>query len=317
MKPVLIQPVGPVDYSHLDKPVHFTPEFLAGLTGKHSFDVHNEHHGPLITTTTELFYMDGGLYAIFNDEIDTKNKGFSTRFDAKELIEYEDHYEPLKCPILSIDQSVNPRNMETFLYNSSTIVTNAINDSENKKEDNMTKEDNNLTDGNDTAPSTSNKDEKIGALKYETNNHKDKINLLKKDLKTKEDELTNVKSDKEKLEENNKKLSDELKIFQDAEKAKTEQLAQELAGKNETLLETYKKLTLEDLEKIKTANEKHDKYIAEKISKDRPYKGVPGTTANELNKNDKNPEKDKDKDKDSDKWSREKFDEHKKAYGVY
>ena len=304
MKPVLIQPTGPIDYPHLDKPVHFTPEFLASLTGQHSFEVHNEHHGPLLTTTSKLFYMGGGLYAIFDDEIKTNNKGFSTVFDAKELIEYDDHYEPVNCPILTIDQSSNPRNLETFLYNSSTIVKNII----KKDGDNLTEEE---KTEKTPEPSTS-KDEKIGALKYETNNHKDKINLLKKDLKTKDDELNNISSDKEKLKDENKKLADKLKTYEDAEKAKAEQLAQTLARNNNELLETYKKLSVDELETIKVANESHDKYIAEKQSKENPYKGVAGSTATEQKESNKKEEKE-----DDSKLKRESFDDWKRTYGVY
>ena len=316
MKPILVQPVGKIEYPQLNKPVHITPEFLASLTGKHTLDVHNEHNGPKITETTELFYMDGGLYALFKDKIDTKNKGFSALFDAQEMIEYDDHYEPIKAPILNIDQSSNPRNIETFLYNSGTIIK-KDNNEDNHGKNKSDKEDDDMTqkeDNHDKTTDTSVKDEKIGALKYETNNHKDKINLLTKDLKSKEEELASVQSDKEKMEEENKKLVEKVEAYEKAKKEKAEQLARELAGKDETLLETYKKLDINDLENIKIANEKHDKYVADKLAKENPHKGVPGSVGADQ---EDSKGKQKEKEKDPEKWSREKYEEHKRSYGVY
>ena len=86
MKSYMIQDNSTVEYEFLDKPVYYSPEFLSSLTGNVSCDVCDEHNGVKLTKTKNIFLKDNKLYAILEEELDTKNKGFSTRIRPLEFL---------------------------------------------------------------------------------------------------------------------------------------------------------------------------------------------------------------------------------------
>ena len=54
----MIQDSSTVEYEFLDKPVHYSPEFLSSLTGNVSCDVCDEHNGVKLTKTKNIFLKE-------------------------------------------------------------------------------------------------------------------------------------------------------------------------------------------------------------------------------------------------------------------
>lgn len=324
----LIQAVGELEYAHLDKPVRYTPEFYTGLTNQKKITMRDEHSGEIVTEVTGLFYQDGALWASTKDDIDVKNRGFSPIFKDPLVKEYDDYIEPVSAKIKSIDIVDNPRQHETFLYNSSSVVN-------DKKE------------GDDLADKDTY--EKMGALQLEVDNAKKAERAAKDKFKKKEEEYNNLKTTKDEeyddlktkyddlkskhngyvekeattLEEKAIALADgdeeleaayktmtleQLKVMEAKKKAKIsakiETKSKELAVDNEDLAKVLNKLPLEDLEIIEKANHDWDKDLAEKYPNDRPFKGA---GANQRNGYNKDGTKDKEKKPEDDISTREGY----------
>lgn len=221
----MIQDSSTVEYDFLDKPVYYSPAFLSSLTGNISCDVCDEHNGVKLTKTKNIFFKDNKLYAVFEDEFDTKNRGFSTRIKPFEFIEHENFYEITKGKLLNVDLTSNPKIYATILENSDYKIKG--------KGDHMA--DNQILNE---------KNQQIGALKNEVNKQKDLNQQLKsqlQELKDKESEYINKYDDMEsKLNDKIKNYEDKLKIYTDKEKENTEKLAKELSQGDEQLFEIYK-----------------------------------------------------------------------------
>ena len=105
----MIQDNSTVEYEFLDKPVYYSPEFLSSLTGNVSCDVCDEHNGVKLTKTKNIFLKDNKLYAILEEELDTKNKGFSTRIRPLEFLEHENFYEITKGELLNVKNQLKKK----------------------------------------------------------------------------------------------------------------------------------------------------------------------------------------------------------------
>ena len=286
----LIQPVGETSYGQLDKPVNYKPPFLTGLTNQKKITIRDKHSGKVVSEIVGLFYQDGGLWGLSKDDLDLNNRGVSPIFRDIKLKEFEDYIEPISAKVESIDIVDNPRNHETFLYNSATVIDETNNDG-----------DGNLGETGDLK-------EQIGALKTEVNNAKKAEEAVRNKLKIKETEYNDLKNkydgiktkfktyeDKEantvevkavnlangdeELEKLYKEMSlEHLKVLESKKQAeideKIKNKSQELAADNEDLAKVLQKLSLEDINSIEKANKKWDEDLAEKYSNDTGYRGA-------------------------------------------
>ncbi len=299
-KPYLIQPVGEVEYGHLNKPVRYTPSFLASLTNQNKISSRGYHNGNVVNEVTGLYYKDGGLYATFKEEFD-KNTGISPVFNVTKYKEFEDYIEPIVAKIESIDYEQNPRNKETFLYNGATV----IDETNNQGGDNLGNEGNLL--------------EQIGALKTEVNNSKKAEEAVKGKLTAKENEFNELKTKYDNLETKFKSFADkeantveskaiklaegdddleklykemsleQLKVLESKKQVEidtqVEEKSKELAQEDEDLTKILSKLSLEDLNILEKANKKWDEELAEKYANDTGYRGAGAGQRNGYNAN--------------------------------
>lgn len=304
----LIQPVGETSYGHLDKPVNNKPHFLTGLTNQKKIPIRDEHSGKIVSEILGLFYQDGGLWGLSKDELDLKNRGVSPIYKDIKIKEFEEYIEPISANIESIDIVDNPRNHETFLYNSATVIRNGDNN------------------GDGSLGETGDLKEQIGALKIEVNNAKQAEQAVKGKLRDKENEYNTLKTKyeglktkfegyenkeantveakavkladgDEELEKLYKEMSlEQLNVLESKKQeeidVQVEEKSKELAQKNEDLAKVLNKLSLEDMEIIEKANEKWDEELAEKYANDTAFKGAgigqngrENTTGNNKNKN--------------------------------
>lgn len=257
----MIQDSSTVEYEFLDKPVHYSPEFLSSLTGNVSCDVCDEHNGVKLTKTKNIFLKDNKLYAILEEELDTKNKGFSTRIRPLEFLEHENFYEITKGELLNVDLTSNPKIYATILENSDYKIKNKggiMEDSQILNE----------------------KNQQIGALKNEVNKQKDRNEQLEsqlQELKNKEKESIEKYNEMEsKLNNKIQSYEDQLKVYNDKEKETVEKLAKELSQDDEQLFDIYNKMSSEQLLLIKEKNDAHDKYMEEKLGRETGFRGAAG-----------------------------------------
>lgn len=297
----LIQPVGETTYGHLNKPVNNKPHFLTGLTNQKKIPIRDEHSGKIVSEIVGLFYQDGGLWGLSKDKLDLKNRGVSPIYKDIKIKEFEDYIEPISANIESVDIVDNPRNHETFLYNSATV----IDETNNQGGDNLGNEGNLL--------------EQIGALKTEVNNSKKAEEAVKGKLTAKENEYNNLKTKYDALEnkyknyeskeansveakaiklaegdEDLEKLYKEMSLEQlnvlESKKqveidTQVEEKSKELAQEDEDLTKILSKLSLEDLDILEKANKKWDEELAEKYANDTGYRGAGAGQRNGYNAN--------------------------------
>ena len=300
-KSFLIQPVGETSYGHLDKKVKSNPSFLTGLTNQKKISIRDEHSGKIVSEILGLYYQDGGLYGVSKDDIDLTNRGISPVYKNIKIKEYDDYLELISATIESVDIVDNPRNHETFLYNSATVI-----------EDNTNKEENIMGESNDYI-------KRIGALETEVNATKDAEKAVREQLTAKESEYDSLKKEYDSLKTKHEnyetkeantveakaiKLAngdtdletvykgmslDQLKILEDkkdseiAEEIKTQ--AEELANGNEELEKVLLKLPLEDLETYKKSNEEWDQELAKLYENDTGFRGAGAGQNNGYNPN--------------------------------
>lgn len=296
----LIQPVGETSYGHLDKPVNNKPHFLTGLTNQKKIPIRDEHSGKLVSEIVGLFYQDGGLWGLSKDELDLKNRGVSPIYKDIKIKEFEDYIEPISANIESIDIVDNPRNHETFLYNSATVIDETKNNNGG------------IHMGDELI-------KRVGALEQEVDTQKKRADALKIKLDKANADLTTAKNDNETLKDKLKKYDDkeansveslavklakgdeekeaiykkmaieDLNILEAKEQSKIakdiEVKSDEMAHGNEDLAKILKKLSLDDLNNLEKANEEWDKELIEQQSNDTGYRGAGAGQRNGYNHN--------------------------------
>lgn len=291
MKPILIATVGELEYGQLDKPVRYTPEFLTSLTNQKKIAIRDKHSGTILTEVVDLYYQDGGLYGITKDNIDIRNRGISPIFKDIMINEHDEYIEPITAKMESADVVKNPRNLDTFLYNSASVTV--VNDKPL---------------GGDDLGNEAELNKQIGVLQTEVNNAKKAAKKAKELLQTKENEYNELKikydgletkykgfADKEantveslavKLADGDESLEtvykdmtlDQLKVLESKKQSEiAEEItnkSKELAQEDEDLANVLNKLSLEDLETLEKANSEWDTDLAEKYKNDTGFKGA-------------------------------------------
>lgn len=271
-----VQTPGLYNYSHLNKPVEFSEEFLKNLKTSHKIVLEDEHDGPEIGEIEGVYYDNGALFIQTPDELDMQGKGFSTVIKDWTLEDKGDRFVITDGILERVARTSNPKDVTTVLYNSNEGDTSSnsggiTNNIPGNRGDKVSEEVRKL-------------EQEIGGYKNQLNSRinenlklKDRIKELEKELQSKDTEL----KEKDKvIGEKEKKLE---KYYQ-KQKEKQEALARELAGDDEDLFETYKDIKLSKLEVIREK---------QKVQTNTGFQGTGDNTANDQDNGENPPEKDK------------------------
>lgn len=227
-------------YPGFDKPIYFSPSFLASLAQKGVYVLEDEHNGAELLRTNNVFFKNDSLYFKTDENLDAKGKGFSTTVVDYELIDRGERYEIIDGKLKKFALTRDPKDRRTILYNSNNPPGN--DDSEDG--------------GNTMSEEVRVLEQKVGALKSQLNA---KI-TENQTLQTKYDDL---KTEKEDLETQLTDKTNEITKLKQSKEAEAKTLAEELAGDDEDLLEVYKGMPKEQLLKLRQkSNSKLAKELA-------------------------------------------------------
>lgn len=274
--------VGDVNYSDkgLDKPVRFTAKDLQNVASKTSdIRITEEHKDVGLGVLSNFVVKDGCLMADEPDGFDLNGMGLSPVFNT-ELVDMGDYYSIAKISMDEIGLTDSPRNR--ILYNTVTSMDNTeVNMGESALEKVIREKDE--------------LQKKIGVL--ESNER-----MYKRQLKQHEEEIKKIQesySDTDNLIEENKALKEKADAFDVINKARKEELIQDIVGDDDKLAKEYEGLSIETLELVKKTM---------KVS--TPQKGV---TSNDYPVDDGNDPVD---DADEDVYTDEMFEADFEASGL-
>lgn len=223
----LLQSPGEYMYPGFDKPVYFSPSFLASLAQNGSYHIEDEHNGPILTTAQKLFFKDNGLWMQVDDELKTQNKGFSTTIKDYEIVDRGERYEIIAGTLQKMALTQDPKDRRTILYNSNNPPGNDPGDG-----------------GNTMSEEVRVLEQKVGALKSQ-------INAKITENQTLQTKYEDLKTEKEGLETQLTDKDNEITQLKQSKEAEAKTLAEELAGEDEDLLEVYKGMPKEQLLKLR------------------------------------------------------------------
>lgn len=226
--------IGDVNYSDkgLDKPVRFTAKDLQTVASKTSdIRITEEHKDVGLGVLSNFVVKDGCLMADEPDGFDLNGMGLSPVFNT-ELVDMGDYYSIAKISMDEIGLTTSPRNR--ILYNTVTSTDSAeVNMGESALEKVIREKDE--------------LQKKIGVL--ESNER-----MYKRQLKQHEEEIKQIKdsySDTDKIIEENKILKEKADSYDLINKARKEDLIQDIVGDDANLAEEYEKLDVNTLELVK------------------------------------------------------------------
>ena len=239
MKDELIQvwQMGMYNYDDmgLDKPIMYKEDFLKQIANDtQSVDVTDEHTNDIISSLSNLQYIDGVLYANKPQGIDITGNGLSPVFDC-DLVDMGDYYEPRNFRMTSVGLTKNPR---------SNIIYNSI---ETKGDGKVSEEFHKMLDK---------KEETIAEQREEIGILKKQMEDLRAKSKESEDVLNEFKDLQKQFDELKASAesykADSDKLHEQEAKAK-EQLIKEIVGDDEKGLEMFQKFSVEELEHMKSS----------------------------------------------------------------
>ena len=100
----------------LDKPVMYKEDFLKQIADDvQTVNITKEHSNEIVSSLSNLKYVNGVLYAERPSDIDITGNGLSPVFDC-DLVDMGDYYEPRNFTMTSVGLTKNPRS--NILYNS-------------------------------------------------------------------------------------------------------------------------------------------------------------------------------------------------------
>ena len=272
---IKVQTPGELKYPFLNKPVYYSPNFLASLAQNIKIGVEDEHDGPKIADVMELFWQNGALWAYINKKLDMKGKGMSTSLKNWELVEEKDRYIITKGEIKSMARTDSPKDITTYLNNSDeddfSIIT--LNNSEDVEDH-----------GDDTVE----KDENVETLNQRIGGYKTQLNAKTEENKTLKTKLSDKDQEIQDKDQTIKDKDEELKQYKQAETKKAEKIAKELAGDDEDLLNVYKEMPLAKLKVLQ------EKQTEEQENNNTGFEGQgDATTGDEQNNGDEEDEENK------------------------
>lgn len=229
---ITIFKVGDVDYTDagLNKPVRFTNKDLESVASKTSdIRITDEHKDKGLGVLSNFVFKDGCLMADEPDGFDLNGMGLSPVFNT-ELVDMGDYYSISKITMDEIGLTNSPRN--GILYNTVSKYTEA--DMGESALEKVIREKDELQ-------------KKIGVLENSEKQYKRMI-------KQHEEELNKIKesySNTDKIIEENKILKEKADSFDVMNKARKEELINEIVGDDEKLAKEYEKLDVGTLELVK------------------------------------------------------------------
>ena len=216
----------------LRKPVRYTVKDLENVAKKTStINITDEHSKKVLGVLSNFIVEDGVLKADAPEGFDLNGMGLSPVFDT-ELVDMGDHYSISSISMGEIGLTKTPRN--NILYNNITSTGDTeVNMGESALEKVIREKDE--------------LQKRIGVLESTEKQYKRMI-------KQQEEEIQKIKesySDNDDLIKENKALKEKAEAFDVINKARKEELIQDIVGDDDKLAKEYEGLSVETLELVK------------------------------------------------------------------
>lgn len=216
----------------LDKPVMYKENFLKQIADDvQTVNITNEHSNEIISSLSNLKYVDGVLYAKRPSDIDITGNGLSPVFDC-DLVDMGDYYEPRNFTMTSVGLTKNPRS--NILYNSIEKEMDKVSD--------------------ELRAMLDRKEETIAEQREEIGILKKQMEELREKSKSSDETLNEFKALQKQFDELKKNAetykADSDRLKEQEAKAK-EQLIKEIVGDDTKGMEMFQKFSVEELEHMK------------------------------------------------------------------
>lgn len=215
----------------LSKPVRYTVKDLENVAKKtSSINITNEHSKEVLGVLSNFVVEDGVLKADAPEGFDLDGMGLSPVFDT-ELVDMGDYYAISSISMGEIGLTKSPRS--NILYNTIASNDTEVNMGESALEKVIREKDE--------------LQKRIGVLESTERQYK-------RIIKDQEEEIKKIKesdSDKDNLIKENKALKEKAEAFDVINKARKEELIQDIVGDDDKLAKEYEGLSVDTLELIK------------------------------------------------------------------
>ena len=216
----------------LDKPVMYKEDFLKQIADDvQTVNITNEHSNEIISSLSNLKYVNGGLYANKPTDIDITGYGLSPVFDC-DLVDMGDYYEPRNFTMTSVGLTKNPRS--NILYNSIEKEMDKVSDELramlDKKEEVISEQ-----------------REEIGILKKQMEELREKSKSSDETL----NEFKALQKQFDELKANAETYKADSDRLREQEAKAKEKLIKEIVGDDAKGMEMFQKFSVEELEHMK------------------------------------------------------------------
>lgn len=216
----------------LDKPVMYKENFLKQIADDvQTVNITKEHSNEIISSLSNLKYVDGVLYANKPTDIDITGNGLSPVFDC-DLVDMGDYYEPRNFTMTSVGLTKNPRS--NILYNSIEKEMDKVSDELramlDKKEEVISEQ-----------------REEIGILKKQMEELREKSKSSDETL----NEFKALQKQFDELKANAETYKADSDRLREQEAKAKEKLIKEIVGDDAKGMEMFQKFSVEELEHMK------------------------------------------------------------------
>lgn len=216
----------------LDKPVMYKEDFLKQIADDvQTANITKGHSNEIISSLSNLKYVNGGLYANKPTDIDITGYGLSPVFDC-DLVDMGDYYEPRNFTITSVGLTKNPRS--NILYNSIEKEMDKVSDELramlDKKEEVISEQ-----------------REEIGILKKQMEELREKSKSSDETL----NEFKALQKQFDELKANAETYKADSDRLREQEAKAKEKLIKEIVGDDAKGMEMFQKFSVEELEHMK------------------------------------------------------------------
>lgn len=216
----------------LDKPVMYKENFLKQIADDvQTVNITKEHSNEIISSLSNLKYVDGVLYANKPTDIDITGNGLSPVFDC-DLVDMGDYYEPRNFTMTSVGLTKNPRS--NILYNSIEKEMDKVSDELramlDKKEETIAEQ-----------------REEIGILKKQMEELREKSKSSDETL----NEFKALQKQFDELKANAETYKADSDRLREQEAKAKEKLIKEIVGDDAKGMEMFQKFSVEELEHMK------------------------------------------------------------------
>lgn len=216
----------------LDKPVMYKEDFLKQIADDvQTANITKGHSNEIISSLSNLKYVNGGLYANKPTDIDITGYGLSPVFDC-DLVDMGDYYEPRNFTMTSVGLTKNPRS--NILYNSIEKEMDKVSDELramlDKKEEVISEQ-----------------REEIGILKKQMEELREKSKSSDETL----NEFKALQKQFDELKANAETYKADSDRLREQEAKAKEKLIKEIVGDDAKGMEMFQKFSVEELEHMK------------------------------------------------------------------